>query len=413
MRLFYSILIIVCCTFSSKAQLQFPFRDTTLQVGQSIPQFCINTQYTVNDTLVFDDRFSHAIDIGFTFSFFGIDYTQCIVSDNLLLSFDTTFANFSAPFQWTSTGSMSLRFRNAILPAFMDLYMLYGGKIRITTNGNIGAKKFIIEWCGVPKYSSNAVCNNDKVSIQVVLHEGTNIIDINTLLINGSSTCPATNTTSKGIQGLINIDNSVSIFTPGRGITDMWGNTGITNNTVRFIPSAGGYTIDQNSPFLYEPIFINDSFTNISWYSSLGGAALATGACIDIPYDTSIDYYVAQYNNYQSCDSSLRNFNDTIWVHSVPDNSTKTANINTASKGKIKVYPNPVSRMKELRIESAIYKINKIRIVNAMGHTIEKHSFFNKSQQSYTLSIGDYPTGIYLLIIETSEGIFTEQISIN
>ncbi|RQO30644.1 hypothetical protein DBR32_07880 [Taibaiella sp. KBW10] len=192
------------------AQIPLVLQDTTLQQGASF-NYCMDAGWQHMDSaLILDDFFSDTVDIGFAFSFFGNSYTQCALSGNVFLSFNLSNTDNVSPFAWSNTNTI---FHNAIFPAFLDANMNTSGSVKYQTQGASGSRIFIAEWCGVPKYG--IPCAGEKVTTQIVLHEGTNRIELNTLSFPGSVTCPTTNANGKGIQGLINSNNTASVLHQG------------------------------------------------------------------------------------------------------------------------------------------------------------------------------------------------------
>lgn len=108
-------------------------------------------QYTSSGTtLNLGDDDSQLVNIGFTFKFYGVSYTQCFVNSNGSVTFgagDTWFAS--------SASSLASGPRRAAVWG-ADLDPGNGGQVRYETNiyGSIGSSSnFTVSWHNVPQYS--------------------------------------------------------------------------------------------------------------------------------------------------------------------------------------------------------------------------------------------------------------------
>jgi hypothetical protein len=184
-----------------------------------------------------DDQFSAALPIGFTFNFFGVDYTNFHISSNGFIGFTTGTSSGCCSGQSIPSASAP---NNLIAFAWDDLDPGNGGQpttnlVQYTTVGVAPNRKMVMEFYNVDHYSSG---NN--LTAQVHLYETTNIIEIHTI------TMP--NDGSNHTQGIENVDGTIAFAVPGRNANGTWS---LTNDYVAFIPDT--CTTTQNIEVLAAP----------------------------------------------------------------------------------------------------------------------------------------------------------------
>lgn len=281
MRLFLLSLLSLCAAVSAQAQ-GFTFscaRDTTLR---SCDPVCINLQAKVPDlrsstasyvvqplsnstgcfipyvepndpagqatSLVIDDRYSDLINIGFTFPFYGTNYTQLVASTNGLLSFDVTKANqFSHYAMLRSGGSLSatggtpqdlpsnLYDKLLIMGPYHDINPAVttspNRRIQYQVFGVAPYRRWILSFYKVPDFSCNNLIENTH---QIVLYESTGIVEV---FVFSREICTAWNQ-GRGMIGMQNGARDQAIMAPGRRASDApWGGT--LNESWRFLPASG------------------------------------------------------------------------------------------------------------------------------------------------------------------------------
>lgn len=114
-----------------------------------------------------DDGMSAAINIGFTFSFYGNNKTQFYICNNGFIS----FSGDSCPY--TNSTIVTAATPNDYIAPFWD-DMFTGGSIYYETTGTTPNQKLIVSFDGINPYSSQA----NALSYQVILHETTNRIKL-------------------------------------------------------------------------------------------------------------------------------------------------------------------------------------------------------------------------------------------
>lgn len=202
-----------------------------------------------------DDAISGALPIGFTFSFMGNSFTQFYIGSNGWLAFSPQPASFTLLPIPNSSIPM-----NCIMGAFHDLNPGAGGMIRYSTTGTAPNRKLIVSWSQVPLYSCNT-----PVTQQIVLYEGTNIIE------NFFQNKPVCASWSNGnaIQGIQDATGTIAYAVPGRNCTQWTA----TNEGWRYAPSSAS------------------AFGPVTWYNA-SGAFVGTGNSYAANV-TNSTYYVA------------------------------------------------------------------------------------------------------------------------
>ncbi len=143
------------------------------------------------------------MDIGFPFQFFGNTYTQLKISSNGFVTFDldgtSALGNQTLPSTTTPN--------NVIGAYWEDLDPSDGGTISYGTVGAAPNREFIVEWNGVPHYSSDD--GTAPVHAQIILKEGRQDIEIQCIECEaGSGDTPT--------QGIENADGTLAATGPGR-----------------------------------------------------------------------------------------------------------------------------------------------------------------------------------------------------
>jgi hypothetical protein len=157
-----------------------------------------------------DDGTSNiASNIGFTFTFNGLTYTQCAITTNMAISFGATAI--------TSTNytciSSTAGYAGAVGAWSRDMQgsttAMSGanGEVRYQTTGSVGSRIFTVQWANARRYNSTT-STNESVNVQIKLFETTNVVQIvygtwSTPVLNSSG-----NTTALGQVGLRGASNA-------------------------------------------------------------------------------------------------------------------------------------------------------------------------------------------------------------
>ncbi len=215
-----------------------------------------------------DDSWSSAVAIGFPFSFYGVNYTQCVIGSNGLITFNLASANQYCPYSFfgglplpsTSLPGAS----NSIMLTYQDINPSLGGQIQYQTIGSAPNRKFVVLYKNIPMFSCTAQCNY----MSIVLYETSNIFELH---IGNKPLCTTWNS-GLAIQGSENQPMNIAHITPGRNLT-VWS---ANQDGRRFVPTSpmntGSYTMSQ-VPY----IMVNSPGSNFVWQAvNAAGTVLAT-----------------------------------------------------------------------------------------------------------------------------------------
>lgn len=162
-----------------------------------------------------NDQMSGPLPIGFDFVYFGTTYKEFQISSNGFITFDLGLTD-----SYFSAGDIpsSDTPNNLIAFAWTDLYPPGGGTITYETRGIAPNRKMVVnidnsDWC--------CTIGEPKVTAQVILYEGSNIIEIHTAELTPGQTYT---------QGIENADGKEAYFVSGRVASDF----GLFNDAVRF-----------------------------------------------------------------------------------------------------------------------------------------------------------------------------------
>jgi gliding motility-associated-like protein len=301
-RYFIAFCILLLSVTTVKAQVTILTPDTTICDGQSATLRARSGTGTPTSTaLTTDDIWSSAINIGFPFTFYGNTYSQCWISSNGYISFDTrtpgTFSNYNPNTGGNIPGNTN--YLNCVMANLTDLdpSLAGSGTIDYAYVGVAPNRAFVVTFCDIPMWNSSQACINIKASFQLVLFEGTNVIEMH---LRNKVNCAATSWGSDAVQGLQNATGTIAHMVPGRGYpTTPWL---ASRSSHRFTPtSATDYTIDA---ITFNPIATAGN-SNINWYYGTN-IPVGTGNTVTVTPTTTTMYYARQiYCSDTTIDSVL------------------------------------------------------------------------------------------------------------
>lgn len=176
--------------------------------------------------------------LGFTFNFFGVDYTDIQLNGNGHIYLGTGFdpsanyingANSNSAHPEDNGGSIHTNYSGPRIDFWWDdLDSSAGGAVYSETRGTAGSQEFVIEFDRVPPYDNSVL-----TTAQLILHEGSNEITMNYIDVNGPGT--ARNGLAIGIQG----DDSSFLqygWFPGSGAPLAGNGIPASGESLRFIP---------------------------------------------------------------------------------------------------------------------------------------------------------------------------------
>ena len=234
-----------------------------------------------------DDQHDVVVDIGFTFNFYGIPYTQLVVSGNGYVTFDISQANQYSPWAINAPipnpGNLP---ENAIMAPWQDINTGIGGNIYYGVSGIAPNRVFIVTWCEIPMFS----CTSDLHTSQIILYESTDKIE---MYLQDKPLCITWNG-GAGVQGLVDatstnfdIVDDPTLLLP-RNFPLPWT---ATNEGWEFIPNnpATSYSINQ---IPYVPII-----AGLNTWTDATGTVLGTGPTLPVNISSSVTYYASITGN--------------------------------------------------------------------------------------------------------------------
>lgn len=179
-----------------------------------------NFNYTGGSSLTgCDDCVQGPYNIGFSFNYFGNNYTQFYVSSNGWIGFSAGQTNgYTA--QFLPNGGAP---KNAILADWEDL-LPNTGNMNYYTTGVAPNRVLVFNFSNVPHYG----CRSNIHTFQIVLYETTNVIDVN---FQTKPLCGGNGAT----LGLTNIDGSKAVPVGGKNAS-LWSIS--TPQKYRYTPSV-------------------------------------------------------------------------------------------------------------------------------------------------------------------------------
>ena len=201
----------------------------------TFPTYNTATAFNVGTVVPSSDDVTHGpFNIGFTFNFFGNNYTQFYIGSNGWIGFTAGQTTGYTAAYIPNAGSP----KNVIMADWEDLFP-GSANIYYTTIGTAPNRKLVVNFNAVPHYG----CGSNLHTFQFVLYETTNVIDVNYA---SKPLCAGNNATA----GLVNIDNTNVVPVGGKNAST-WS---VTNYSVRYTPSAAETTFSLKGTYLTNSI---------------------------------------------------------------------------------------------------------------------------------------------------------------
>lgn len=229
-----------------------------------------------------DDTQSASLPIGFTFCFFGSNYTNFYIGSNGWVAFGPTATTFtSAPIPSTAATIP----KNCIMGPWQDWHpgIAGGPYINYQTLGTAPNRRLVVSWNNCPMFS----CTTTLGTFQIVLYETSNIIE-NHIQLKPNCLAWAGGT---AVQGIHNAPGTVAFTVPGRNST-AWT---AANESWRYTPNG-------------------TSSYQINWYILPANTLIGTGSPITVAPPTSPQYYYAEVVDINACPSGTATNKDTVEV---------------------------------------------------------------------------------------------------
>ena len=246
-----------------------------------------------------DDQHDVAVPIGFTFNFYGLPYTQCVVSGNGYITFDTSLASSYSPYSINvpipNPGTVP---ENAILAPWHDINTGVSGNIYYGTTGIAPNRMFTVTWCQIAMFS----CTDSIATSQVVMYEGSDKID---MYIESKPLC-ATWNGGNAVQGLVDLGSTTAdividpVLAADRNFPLQWS---AYDEGWEFIPNGANYIINS---IPYIPIVAGQNI-----WSNANGDTLGYGPTLPVNISSTTTYYADVVG---SCSSGILSDDVTINV---------------------------------------------------------------------------------------------------
>ena len=256
--------------------------DTVICNGAPLTMHAVNGGYIFNSVPTpSDDVCTSSYPIGFTFKYYGNNYTNFVISSNGYITFNTSAAGAFSAWSIGSGIPTNINVENSIMGVYADLYFPSGGNMSYGVAGVAPFRKLVVEFCDVALFS----CTSNRASFQIILYETTNVIEVHT---KRKDACTSWNSGS-AIEGVENISATAGTAAPGRNYPGSW--TVTTPDARRFTPDAtfSSYTC---SNIAYAPI--PSQGATILWYA--GSTYLTTASTVTVSPTVPTTYYAEAIN---------------------------------------------------------------------------------------------------------------------
>ncbi len=286
-------------------------------IGYEVKPIPYSPPYPLTDgddvSLQGDDKFTGITYLPFRFCFYDNVYDKLLMAPNGYLTFNTRFANQFSP--WSMSGytsnlplpAMPEETRNAIYGVYEDI----DPRIAVATNtgsfkwairGEAPCRVFINSYFDIPLFSHNSL----RQSYQIVLYEGTNIIDVYVM----KRHLPPTWNRGRGIIGVQNADGTNATCAPGRNMLDSWST--INPTTGKNVPEAWRFT----------PVTQGKNYT-MTW-TDMNGVVLGTGDSLTVNCETFVRSKIIATLDIMSCSGERATYQDTVVLAFQKDEITST-----------------------------------------------------------------------------------------
>jgi len=318
--------IFICSPLSAKAQVISAGPDTALCPGQSVT-LTASLFYAFGPTapaptnipniMNCDDCLSSTwIPLGFTFNYYGNNYTQCLVSSNGYITFSGTPGGYSPWAIGFNAPNGGADPNNYIGGPYWDVNpaTLATDVIRYKTIGVAPNRVFIVEFLGLAGFGCPpSVCFGS----QIHLKETSNIIETH---IFQKESCASWNN-GRSIHGTENAPGAIAHIVTGRnGLNAPWFVNIPPNIAPPNSPGPEGRRWTPTSPTNYNnavipfaPIYMPNTppaAGSIVW-SIAGGANIGTGTSVNVSPATTTNYVVSI--PYATC-AAIQYYRDTVQV---------------------------------------------------------------------------------------------------
>ncbi len=199
--------------------------------------------------LTTDDKYSAILPLPFTFTFFGVPYTQVVASTNGVLSFDAAtlagqdahygilnyFGDLDAMDGIPEDLPSDLYDKALIMGPYHDIdpsITSAGKQVKYEVIGTAPNRKWILSFYRIGLFDCTSLIRNTH---QIILHETTGVVEV---VVVDKEICMDWNQ-GRAMIGMQDITQTKAVMAPGRKASDNpWGSIGM-NETWRFTPTGG------------------------------------------------------------------------------------------------------------------------------------------------------------------------------
>lgn len=229
-----------------------------------------------------DDVWSSAINLPFSFCFYGVNYNTILVGSNGNLNFDISNANGYCPWPFSSNcPSPSLALAGNIFGVYHDIDPSICGNISWYLEGVAPCRKFIVSFDNICHFSCNSISSRH----MIVLNETSNFIDV---FVENKPLCSFWNS-GNAIIGIQDASGSNGVVAPGRNTTPSW-------------------QVNVPEAWRFKPAGLAQYTFNWSTGGTIIGATDTLTVCPSVPTN-----YIGQIT-YTKCDGTVLNYSDTVLV---------------------------------------------------------------------------------------------------
>ena len=297
-----------------------------------------------------DDQVSGALPIGFTFNFYGSNYTDFYISSNGFVTFTSGQDSGCCSGGLLPTSNDE---NNLIALVWEDLNPSSGGTIRYETIGTAPDRILVMEYVDVPYYDTS-----NTVTAQLQLFEGTNRIEIH------SSDVPSDGFATQGIE---NANGTEGLATPERN-SQTWS------------------TSNDYVAFYYEP---GNSANNCGLTTSID-MSQSLFTCSDLGANVVTVTVTDTDGNSANCTSTVTITDPlVVCVLGIEDNELESS---------VRIFPNPTSGQVTLFNDSNM-DIDNITILDINGRII-KQITMDSTTTNINFSLVSLAQGMYFVKIE-------------
>ena len=230
-----------------------------------------------------DDYVSGPFPIGFSFKFFGANFTQFYIASNgwISLSPAPNSAGIRDP-KAVPTTDIDYP-RNSIMGPWMDLIPVDAvSSVFYLTMGEAPNRQLVVMYCNVPMFSQNPDdCRDSVATFQIILHEGSNTVE-NQILTKKRCDVNLGNRATMGIQ---NGNGTIGFAVPGRNNTSF---TASKEGWLYTPVSVDSFAI-TSIPFHLQTLIPGNEIV-YNWYE--GSREITTGESITVTPVVTTWYYV-------------------------------------------------------------------------------------------------------------------------